>query len=248
MYFNGDIKFNNISSSTYGLTVTEPPKVSHSKINGDEYIIPGKDGSLFSKDTYRSNALITIKMELVKPSYASGYTSSSYQKELRNIRTWIQGTGQLIIGDATDTYYEVLKAEIVTDERTIINYGYIEVQFTIYPYEFLVTPSKVNYTISPSTTDTFTLNTDKCEPLYLITNAGNSAGTVTINGTTIMIAQSQSVNIDVRRRIAYYNNTDKSSVVGGDYASMALKKGSNTITTGANITCKIISSRDGYVI
>ena len=92
------------------------------------------------------------------------------------------------------------------------------------------------------------MNTDKCEPLYLITNAGNSAGTVTINGTTITIAQSQSVNIDVRRRIAYYNNTDKSSVVGGDYASMALKKGSNTITTGANITCKIILSRDGYVI
>ena len=248
MYFNGAIKFNNTSSSSFGLVVTEPPLIEHSKIIVNEDPIPGKDGLSYGLDSYRSDAYITVKMELVKPDYESGYTSASYQNARRNIWTWLQGTGNLEIGDVSDTYYEVRKVEITTDERALVNYGKIEVKFSVYPCEFLKTASKVNYTISAGTTDTFSLTTDKSEPLYLLTNSGNSAGTVTINGTAILIGQNQSVNVDVRRRIAYYNNTDKSNVIGGDYAGMALKKGSNTITTGATVTCKIVSSRDGYII
>lgn len=248
MYFNGAIKFKNILSSSYGLIVTEPPLIEHSKIITEEYSVPGKDGSLYGQDTYRSNAFITVKMELVKPSYETGYTSASYQEARRNIWTWLQGTGNLEIGDVSDSYYEVKKVEITTDERTLVNYGKLEVKFTVYPCEFLKTPTIEDYTINPSTTDTITLNTDKSDPIYLIGNSGNSAGTITINGTTITIALLQLVNIDVRRRIAYYEGADKSNVIGGDYAKMALQKGTNTITTGANVTCKIVSSRDGYVI
>lgn len=248
MHFNGAIKFNNTSSSTLGLVVTEPPQIEHSKILTEQYTVPGKDGNLYGQDSYRSDAYITVKMELVKPGYESGYTNASFQNARRSIWTWLQGTGNLEIGDVTDSYYEVKMVEITTDERVLVNYGKIEVKFTVYPCEFLKTASKVNYTISAGTTDTFSLTTDKSEPLYLLTNSGNSAGTVTINGTAISIEQNQSVNVDTRRRIAYYNSTDKSSVVGGDYAGMALKKGSNTITTGATVTCKIVSSRDGYII
>ena len=248
MYFNGAIKFKGTLSSFYGLTVTEPPSIEHSKIITEEYSIPGKDGTLYGQDSYRSDAYITVKMELVKPNYESGYTSASYQNARRNIWEWLQGTGNLEIGDVNDSYYEVKKVEITTDERTLVNYGKLEVKFTVYPCEFLKTPTKSNYTINPSTTDTITIHTDKSDPIYTIGNTGTSAGTVTINGTTITIASIQLVTIDVRRRIAYYGSADKSNVVSGDYAKMALKKGANTITTGANVTCVIVSSRDGYII
>ena len=49
MYYNGDIKFRGVSSSTKGLTVTAPPLVTHSEIYGDVNTIPGRDGSVFGE-------------------------------------------------------------------------------------------------------------------------------------------------------------------------------------------------------
>lgn len=247
MYFNGAIKFNNVLSSSFGLTVTEPPRIEHSAFQEEGELIPGKDGHLFSTDKHKGSAAINVKMALHKPSNASGYTSAAYQTARRSIWSWLQGTGNLVIGDVSDSHYEVQRVEITSDERELVNYGTIEVKFTVYPYEFLDTPTKQNVTISASGSSTFTLSTDDCEPLYEVTT-GSGGGTVTINEYTVNVAASQSFNVDVRRRISYSGNTDKSNKISIDYEKAGLKKGSNTISTNSGMTFKIVSSRDGYKI
>lgn len=247
MYFNGAIKFNNVLSSSFGLTVTEPPEIEHSEFQEDGELIPGKDGHLFSTNNHKGSAAINVKMALYKPSNASGYTSAAYQTARRSIWSWLSGTGNLVIGDVSDSHYEVQRVEITSDERELVNYGTIEVKFTVYPYEFLDTPSKQNTTVNPSGSTTFTLSTDDCEPLYEVTT-GSGGGTVTINEYTVYVAASQSFNVDVRRRLAYSGNTDKSNKISIDYEQAGLKKGSNTISTNSGMTFKIVSSRDGYKI
>ena len=250
MYFNGVIVYNTLSSNQFtGLTVIEPPKIEHSKILGDEYVIPGRNGSLFSQDTYRGDAKITVKFALYKPSYASGYSNSSYHFTLQEVRKWLSGKGnqKLSLGDTSGVYYEVKKVEIVTDEKATVNYGIIEAEFTVYPCEFKTTASLVDWQIGVDTTYTFSLSTDFSEPLYKVVT-GSSGGKVTINGKEITVAASETFYIDVRRRIAYSGTTNKSDKLSGDYADMVLKNGSNTIVTNAGMTFTVVSSRDGYII
>ena len=248
MYYNGIIYYNNLGHNQYsGLTVIEPPKIEHSKILGDEFVIPGRNGVLYSRDTYRGNATITVKFALYKPEYESGYTSDSYHNSLKNIRHWLTGTGNLIIGSDSNALYEVQKVEIVTDERVIVNYGIIEVVFTVYPFEFKSTPTKTNWQIGVDQTDTIYFNTDTCEPLYKVVT-GSNGGKVTINGNEITVAASETFYIDVRRKIAYSGSTNKSDKLSGDYADMVIKNGNNVFTTDAGMTFTIVSSRDGFVI
>ena len=251
MYFNGKVYFKFLHSGLYpGLTVIEPPKIEHSKILGDEYVIPGRNGSLFAQeaDRYRSNATVTVKFALYKPSYESNYSDeSSYHFTLQEVRRWLSGTGKLMLGDAYGVYYEVQKVEITTDEKTTVNYGIIEALFTVYPCEFKSTATVVDYQIGISNTYSFSLSTDFSEPLYKV-QTGSSGGKVTINGKDITVAASETFYIDVRRRIAYSGTTNKSDKLSGDYADMVLNNGNNTITTDAGMTFTIVSSRDGYII
>ena len=247
--FNGTMTFKGISSSTLGLILTEPPQIEHSELqDGNEIVVPGRNGYLYSVDQSRGSAAINVKLALYKPGYASGYTDGAYRTSARAVYDWLSGSGTLTFSDFANAHYEVQKVEITSDTREVVNFGTIEAKLTIYPLEFRSTPTKQNFTVSPSSTATFTLdgNANYGEPLYEVTT-GNSGGTVTINGHTITVAASQTFNIDVRRRIAYSGSTDKSNKMSGDYSGMILGS-SNTITTDAGMTFKIVSSRDGYKI
>ena len=76
-YYRGDIKFKNVSSDTVGLIVTAPPLVTHSEVRHDSYTIPGRDGDLYSIDTYRGNATIKVSFALVKTSAADAYQKAT---------------------------------------------------------------------------------------------------------------------------------------------------------------------------
>ena len=218
MFYNGDIKFRGVSSSTKGLTVTAPPLVTHSEIYGDVNTIPGRDGSVYGTDTYQGDAVIKVQFALVASS-----TVTDFQTKIRAIRSWLTGRGKLIIGDSTDSYYEVKKVKIVTDNRVIVNYGVLEVEFTVYPYEFLDT-GDTGVTSFPLTNNAMT-----SKPLYQISGPGS--GTLTVNGHTMTYEVAGVLYIDTRRMIAYdSNNANKNNKVSGDYAGLHLKSGSNTIS------------------
>lgn len=224
MYYNGAIIYNNVASTNMGLIMTTPPQVTHSEIHQDRFTIPGKDGDLLGVDTYRGNAHIKVSMALV----ANG-ASTSYQSSLRPIRAWLSGTGILKISDGDGSYYEVERVTIETDERVIINYGNLVVDFEVYPYEFMSTAEEA------ITTFPITNNYEESMPEFWIRETGSAGGdgTLTINGhnLTYTTDSAKALIIDTRRKIAY--NTDfvnKSNIVSGDYDDLHLKHGSNTIS------------------
>lgn len=240
MFWNGTITFKGTASNTYPLTITTPPQVTHPEIKGETYTIPGRDGELISNETYKGNAEIRVSFAMLATDTVN--TATSYAQKLRSVREWLSGTGKLIIGDSTDSYYEVLKTTIVTDNRIILRYGIIEVAFTVYPYEFLNTGD------TAITSFPISNNAGASKPLYKITGTGT--GTLTVNGKTMGYTVDDNLYIDTRRLIAYkvdngakVNRSDK---ISGNYDDLVLKPGSNSIS--ATVGTLEVTPRWGYVL
>ena len=227
MYYNGTITYKNVASSTNGLIVTEPPKVTYSEIRGDVYQIPYRNGDLHSAETYRGDAQISVKMALVKNSVAN------YVSAIRQIRNWLSGTGSLVIADTTDAFYEVKKVVINTEDRIIATYGIIEVVFTVYPYEFLTSGD------TAITTTSISNQYSQSRPLYKITGTAGAEGTLTVNSNTMgfKIPTGGTLYIDTRRMIAYgSNNANASDKVNGDYRKLYLNNGSNSVSVSSGFS------------
>lgn len=234
MYYNGDIKFRGVSSTAHPLTITTPPTVTHSEIYGDVNTIPGRDGSLYGSDTYQGDATIKVTFAL-----KASQTVTDFQTKMRAIRAWLTGRGKLIIGDSSDSYYEVKKVRIITDDRITLNLGILEVEFTIYPYEFLDS-GDTGVTSFPLSNSAMA-----SKPLFQISGTGN--GTLTVNGHTMTYEVDGVLYIDSRRFIAYdSNNANKNNKVNGDYAGLHLKSGSNTIS--ATVGTLTVYPKWGYVV
>jgi phage-related protein len=229
MFYNGDIKFKGESSKAHPLIITTPPTVSHSELIAEEYQIPGRNGILYGANPYRGSATISVKFALVADEgFQEGV--SKYATAYRSTRQWLQGTGQLIIGDTPDAFYEVQKVEIASDERLILRYGELEAVFTIYPYEFLTSGEDAleSYAEVENPGDT-------ASPLYKITGTGS--GTLTVNGNQMAYTSAGELYIDTRRFIAYDDNGDnRNKYLNGDYEGLRLQHGTNEITiTGGSL-------------
>ena len=236
MAFNKNITFKGTSSTTYPLVITTPPSISHAEIVNEEWQIPGRDGVLYGTDPYRGNAVITVNMALVaQPGFTNNV--SKYQIAYRQVRSWLQGTGKLILGDSPDSYYEVLKVTFATDERTVLRYGTLQVQFTVYPYEFL---SSGDTGVGAGT---LANPGDLASPLYKI--SGTGSGTLTVHGNTMTYEVSGDLYIDTRRMIAYDAlGANKNSKISGDYEAIKLVSGNNTVS--ASVGTLTVYPKWGY--
>lgn len=240
MFYNGAITFRGVSSDTFPLTITTPPQVTHSEIRGESYVIPGRDGELFTQNPYRGNAEIRVSFAMVAADAVN--TSDSYAQKLRDIRKWLSGAGKLIIGDSTDSYYEVLKTTIVTDSRVIQRYGIIEVAFTVYPYEFLSS--------GDTAITTFPITNNACisRPLYKI--SGSGSGTLTVNNNNMTYTVDGNLYIDTRKLIAYKldngSKLNRSDKINGIYDELLLNPGSNSIS--ATVGTLEVTPRWGYAL
>lgn len=238
MAFNGDINFKGISSKAYPLIVVSPPSIIHSEVLTEEYTIPGKNGTLYGVNPYRGSAQIVVTFALVaQPGLVQNV--SKYTSAWRLVRQWLQGTGKLIIGDSVDSYYEVQKVSITSDERTVLRYGTLQVTFVIYPFEFL------NVGDTGVSGGTIRNNGDIAYPLYKI--VGSGSGTLTVNSKAMTYAVSGTLYIDTRRFIAYdASGNNKNSVLAGDYNNLLLQTGNNSVS--ASIGTLTVYPHYGYNI
>ena len=138
----------------------------------------------------------------------------------------------MIIGDSTDSYYEVQNVVIATDERAILRYGNLQAVFTVYPFEFL---NSGDTAIDPG--NTINNEGDQASPLYKITGTGS--GTLTVDTKTMTYTVDGELWIDTRRYIAYDAlGANKNSVLAGDYDDLKLDTGTHSISATAG-TLKI---------
>lgn len=171
MYFNGNITFKGITSGSLGVIVSSMPKMQHSTVKATEYDIPLRDGIQYSSWRNRTDAQITVKFAIVKDN------NTNYIQTLRATRQWLEGTGQLILDNNPDVYYNVKKVEITDEEMYTLSSGELEATFVVEPFEYMRTDTEIEVEIGndedghfiESRTVTINNEADLCKPLIVTT-------------------------------------------------------------------------------
>jgi phage-related protein len=227
-----NIMYNNKTPAEFGAWLATIPKLTHSEIIRTRQSLPKRDGVLLCDDTSRGNAKWVAMVHTRNANLAD---------KMRKIRRWLSGTGELIISNTPDSFYEVLQVTLQEDVMKAEDYGRITASFEVYPYEFLTSGDT-------AITDYSTINNpyDESKPVYEI--SGTGSGTLTVNGNTLTFTSNTKLIIDTRLWTAKNNSgQDANSDVGGYYDRMYLKHGNNSVSISSGFTLKVIP-KWGYVI
>ena len=232
-----NITYNNITPENVGAMLANKPVLTHSEIRRTVYTVPMR-GDLLGTDLYRGNAIWQLLFHM---------SNDEYMKAIRGVRQWLSGTGILELSDTPDSYYEVLQVEHTEDFRQADDYGRLNTNFTVYPYEFLKSGD-----IAINGNDTIENEADPSMPLFEITGSGSGILSVTKNGVTkaMNYTVDGTLFIDTRKFYAYKivdgEKVNQSNQVTGDYEDLYFVTGDNTVSATEG-TLKTYP-RWGYVI
>lgn len=162
MYFDGNVTFKGVTSGSLGIKVSSMPKMQHSTVKATEYDIPLRDGIQYSSWRNRTDAKITVKFAIVKDN------NRDYIQTLRATRQWLEGTGELILDNNPDVYYNVKKVEITDEEMYTLSSGELEATFVVEPFEYMIDDTVIEEVIefdADPITLTVVNDGDLCKPL-----------------------------------------------------------------------------------
>ena len=217
------IEYNGETSEDHWCFLNNYPEFSGGSKRYNTYAVPGMDGELVETSDYLSNLQINCTFSII---------SKTFMDNVRNIRSWLSGAGELIISDSPDVFYKVWKIEYGDIAREIRKFGTFSVAFICTPFEFLkdgqIPVSFVAF--NPA---------DKAKPIYTIT--GEGLCTLTVNGYEFTANVGQEAVIDSERQLSYKNdgqsiNTD----VTGDYEKLWLPHGENTVTVSPGFSLSVV--------
>lgn len=212
-----EFSFNDETSREHDIYVETRPDIPIGKEDVEYVTVAGRESPVTLKSGNYDN--IKIKVEC-------GFKVSDpneWALKVREISTWLDGSGKLSFGDSEGTFYKAKHIEIDKVEREGRKYGHFEVEFTCEPFEYLWSGQE-SMTASEAAYNPYS----KCKPIYKITGSGTC--TLTVNGGTMKCSVSSNVTIDTERMIAYKTDgTLVNTSVAGDYEYLWLEPGDNTI-------------------
>ena len=238
-----NIMYNVDTPEEHGCWLATRPVITPSEVTYERYSIPGRTGDLLGNMKTRGNAHITFTL------HQRGSDSLHEIIQWLNTRNssgygWLEMNADPGSGFA----YEVLDTKINSYDNRADDYRRIEVDMEVYPYKLLqgnaaeLQGMVVNY----NTTKTFTMESDDCEPVFLVIGEGD----FWVNGNKATLSYVNGDRyVDVRKKITYYDDKSSAeSTISIDYSKMGLKTGTNTIKTSSTAKVTIWTSREGYII
>ena len=217
------IEYNGSTCEDHWCFLNDYPEFSGGSKQYNTYAVPGMDGELVGKNDYLSNLQINCTFSII---------SKAFMNNVRDIRSWLSGTGKLIISDSPDIFYKVWKTEYGDIAREIRKFGTFTVSFVCTPFEFLKD--------GQTSVSTITFNpADKAKPIYTIT--GEGLCTLTVNGYEFTANVGQEAVIDSERKLSYKSdgqsiNTD----VTGDYEKLWLPHGENSVAVSSGFLLSVV--------
>lgn len=219
-----DISFNGIKAWDKGIAVATRPSIPAPQKRGDFVDVAGLDGSLLVSDGTYENIEIEIEMNFVR---APHWIGNAY----REAKNWLNGSGELILGDDSDVHYRVKLCQISDMDRRTRNGVDLEVTFVCDPFVYM-NAGKNKLPVSEVLQNPYYLS----KPIYYIRGEGECE--LTVNGNTMTALVGQNLVIDTEKMMSYRENGDlQNTAVTGDYEGLYLVSGSNSIeiTNGFNL-------------
>ncbi len=220
-----DIQYNGQTTEMLGVYLYDYPEFSGAEKQYDEWAVSGRKGCLVGKDTGKNN---------LKISCTFGILSPEFMQNIRRLKQWLSGTGELILSDSPEVYYRVNKIDYGSLERELRRYGRFSVTFNCMPFEYLQEGKKA-YPADEVRYNPYSL----CSPVYQITGEGKC--TLTVNGNRMTADVAGDLMIDTDRMMAYKKDgTVRNTTVSGDYDSLMLNPGENTVSITAGFSLMVI--------
>lgn len=117
----------NIHSSTFELYVRSDNRTIIPSLRKNEFVIPGRHGTIdYGLNTYETR-IITIELSLVRKSM------EDLRHQARDIAQWFSKSGALVFDDEPDKAYQA-KVYTNVDIEEIASYGVSQVAFECQPF------------------------------------------------------------------------------------------------------------------
>jgi len=170
--------FANIHSSTYELYVRSDNRTITPALRKNEFVIPGRHGTLdFGNNTYEPR-FITMELFLVRK------TMEDLRKQARDIAQWFSKSGLLVFDDEPDKAYQA-KVYNNIDIEEIAAYGKSMVTFECQPFAESLEYRQVNVPSIADNAHEIEVNVSgTAETCCIITIKNN--GTSDINNITLV--------------------------------------------------------------
>lgn len=170
--------FANIHSSTYELYVRSDNRTITPALRKNEFVIPGRHGTLdFGNNTYEPR-FITMELFLVRK------TMEDLRKQARDIAQWFSKSGLLVFDDEPDKAYQA-KVYNNIDIEEIAAYGKSMVTFECQPFAESLEYRQVNVPSIADNAHEIEVNVSgTAETCCIITIKNN--GTSNINNITLV--------------------------------------------------------------
>lgn len=224
------------TNEDHGLLVYRRPSIRTSELDINTYSIPGREMDLIE----RSGSYQPAKVDVVF-NYACA--ADAWGAAHRAAILWLRKNGNLVFSDDAGFYRKVLYVDIGENERVAKRIGKFTATFVCKPGIYLVSGAEfANISaLAASTSGTaYTLQNDysACRPVYRLT--GNGECVLTVNGSSMTAAVTGNLTIDTDLKIAYKSaDAVTNTAVTGDYDSLALASGENTISVTSGFTLEI---------
>lgn len=187
--------YNDISSTEKGLKVLEMPYSSKAGQIRETTKIPGRPEPLVMLKDNLENKEHTVVFE-VSPG-----------ADIRDIFSWISGSGKLILSDEPDKYYNAISCEPVKAIRENDIYRIITVVFETGPFAYSVNNEPTEYTSQ----EIWLTNTGSyyCQPVYKLYGSGNLILVVNndIENTFTVYNVDEYVTVDAEKLLVHKNGT-----------------------------------------
>jgi len=170
--------FANIHSSTYELYVRSDNRTITPALRKNEFVIPGRHGTLdFGNNTYEPR-FITMELFLVRK------TMEDLRKQARDIAQWFSKSGLLVFDDEPDKAYQA-KVYNNIDIEEIAAYGKSMVTFECQPFAESLEYRQINVPSIADNAHEIEVNVSgTAETCCIITIKNN--GTSDINNITLV--------------------------------------------------------------
>ncbi|AIF54339.1 putative tail component [Lactobacillus phage Ld25A] len=201
-----------------GLLVQELPPIAKPKIRTEVEEIDGRDG------------------DIVTPL---GY--SAYDKELKiglygdyridDIISYFDSSGVVTFSNELDKYYRYQITDQIDFSR-LVRFKTATVKFHVQPFKYSNVETKRSFK-TEETKSVIIRNNGNCQSRPIFTIIGSGAILLKINGRPvlkIMMADDNSITIDVEKMEAYNGSVLKNRQVAGDYDNCVLNVGANEIS------------------
>lgn len=220
-----DIQYKGETGQMHGVFLYDYPEISGGDRIYEERNVAGRIGALVGKDTGKNNLKISCTFSIL---------GSAFMPNVRALRRWLRGKGQLILSDSPEVYYRVLKVDYGSIERELRNFGRFIVSFTCEPFEYLVS-GQLEYLPGDLAFNPYS----ESRPIYKVSGEGECV--IMVNGNAMTANVGQQLVIDTGKMLTVREDGEhQNTSVAGEYEELFLKEGKNAISISEGFDLKVI--------